>query len=81
MKLCLHLYRITIQNTKKINAMENQKPRPNLMDCISFWKGKSVKQDKGGNFNLDLYLAYLQAINVDCRLEANLVNVKVVTIK
>ena len=23
-----------------------QKPRPNLMDCISFWKGKSVKEKK-----------------------------------
>jgi hypothetical protein len=60
--------------------MENTKPRPNIMDCISFWKGKSVKQDKGGSFNLDLYLAYLQAINVDCRLEANRSNVMAVTI-
>jgi hypothetical protein len=44
----------------------NNKPRPNLMDCISFWKGKSVKEDKGGTFDLDLYLAYLTAINVEC---------------
>ena len=60
--------------------MENQKPRPNLMDCISFWKGKSVKEDKGGTFNLDLYLAYLQAINIDCPLQANRSNVMAITI-
>jgi hypothetical protein len=60
--------------------MENQKPRPNLMDCIRFWKGKSVKEDKGGTFNLDLYLAYLQAINTDCIMEANRSNVMAVTI-
>jgi hypothetical protein len=60
--------------------MENTKPRPNIMDCISFWKGKSVKQDKGGSFNLDLYLSYLQAINLDCRLQANRSNVMAVTI-
>lgn len=60
--------------------MESQKPRPNLMDCISFWKGKSVKEDKGGTFNLDLYLAYLQAINNDCVLQANRTNVMARTI-
>ena len=60
--------------------MENQKPRPNLMDCISFWKGKSVKEDKGGTFNLELYLAYLQAINTDCIMEANRSNVMAITI-
>lgn len=59
---------------------ENQKPRPNLMDCIRFWKGKSVKEDKGGTFNLNLYLAYLQAINNDCPLQANRVNVLATTI-
>ena len=60
--------------------MENQKPRPNLMDCIRFWKGKSVKEDKGGTFNLDLYLAYLQAINNDCLTQANRSNVMAITI-
>jgi len=58
--------------------METQKkPRPNLMDCISFWKEKSVKEDKGGTFNLDLYLAYLTAINVQCPTQANLSNLKI----
>lgn len=62
--------------------MENpQKPRPNLMDCISFWKGKSVKEDKGGTFNLELYLSYLSAINLHCPTQANVVNVKAITIK
>ena len=60
--------------------MENPKPRPNLMDCISFWKGKSVKEDKGGTFNVELYLAYLQAINNDCLIQANRSNVMAVTI-
>jgi hypothetical protein len=60
--------------------MESQKPRPNLMDCIQFWKGKSVKEDKGGTFNLDLYLAYLQAINNDCPMEANRSNVRATTL-
>jgi len=60
---------------------ENQKPRPNLMDCISFWKNKSVKEDKGGTFNLDLYLAYLKAINNDCIMEANRSNVMAITIQ
>ena len=63
-----------------IKKQENQKPRPNIMDCISFWKNKSVKEDKGGSFNLDLYLAYLQAINNDCTLQANRTNVMARTI-
>jgi len=67
--------------TQKLRPMETQKPRPNIMDCISFWKGKSVKQDKGGNFNLDLYLAYLQAINADCIMEANRSKVMAITIQ
>jgi hypothetical protein len=58
-----------------------QKPRPNLMDCISFWKGKSVKEDKGGTFNLELYLSYLNAINVDCPTQANISNLKLKTTK
>jgi len=60
--------------------MENQKPRPNLMDCIRFWKGKSVKEDKGGTFNIELYLAYLQAIKNDCLIQANRSNVMAITI-
>ena len=61
--------------------MEQSKPRPNIMDCISFWKGKSVKEDKGGTFNLELYLSYLNAINVDCPTQANISNLKLKTTK
>jgi len=50
------------------------------MDCIRFWKGKSVKEDKGGTFNIELYLAYLQAINNDCLIQANRSNVMATTI-
>ena len=61
--------------------MESQKPRPNLMDCISFWKNKSVKEDKGGTFDLDLYLAYLKAINADAPItQANRSKVKAYTL-
>lgn len=66
--------------TLKFRPMEQSKPRPNLMDCISFWKGKSVKEDKGGTFNIDLYLAYLEAINIDCPMQANRSNVRAVTL-
>ena len=62
--------------------MESQKPtpRPNLMDCISFWKNKSVKEDKGGTFNVELYLSYLEAINNDCPIQANRSNVRAITL-
>lgn len=50
------------------------------MDNVSFWRGQKVKEDKGGTFNVELYLAYLQAINVDCREKANTSNVMVVTV-
>ena len=63
-----------------METQENQKPRPNLMDCIRFWKNKSVKEDKGGTFNVELYLAYLQAINTDCPIQANRTNVLATTI-
>lgn len=50
------------------------------MDCIQFWKNKSVKEDKGGTFNLELYLAYLQAINTDCPTQSNRSNVRAITL-
>ena len=61
--------------------MESQKPRPNLMDCIQFWKNKSVKEDNGGTFDLDLYLSYLKAINADAPItQANRSKVKAYTL-
>ena len=34
----------------------------NIMQCIKFWKNQSLTQcdDKGGSFNLELYLDYLE---------------------
>jgi hypothetical protein len=35
---------------------------PNIMHCIKFWKNQSLKHcdDKGGSFNVQLYLDYLE---------------------
>ncbi|MEY2868247.1 MAG: hypothetical protein RIR01_671 [Bacteroidota bacterium] len=48
--------------------MENyfQPVRPNVMRCARFWRNQSLRgdlMDKGGSFNIDLYLRYLEAIN------------------
>lgn len=48
--------------------MENyfQPVRPNVMRCARFWRNQSLRgdlMDKGGSFNIDLYLRYLDAIN------------------
>lgn len=40
--------------------------RPNIMKCVRFWRNQSLRgdmMDKGGSFNIDLYLRYLDAIN------------------
>jgi len=34
----------------------------NIGKIIKFWKSKSTPETKGGSFNLDLYLQYLNAI-------------------
>lgn len=42
------------------------KRKPNIMQMINFWKNKSLGNgvgDKGGSFNLDLYLKYLNVTN------------------
>jgi hypothetical protein len=35
---------------------------PDIMKCIRFWKNQSLKEcdDKGGSFNVQLYLDYLE---------------------
>ena len=35
---------------------------PDIMHCIKFWKNQTLKQcdDKGGSFNVQLYLDYLE---------------------
>ena len=48
--------------------MENyfQPVRPNVMRCARFWRNQSLRgdlMDKGGSFNIELYLRYLEVIN------------------
>jgi len=45
--------------TKKIQENEFTPIRPNVMACVRWWRNQSVKEDKGGSFNLQLYLDYL----------------------
>lgn len=33
-----------------------------LKRMMNFWRGQSMHEDKGGSFNLDLYLDYLENI-------------------
>ena len=33
--------------------------RPNVMNCVRWWRNQSIHEDKGGSFNLELYLDYL----------------------
>ena len=33
--------------------------RPNVMTCVRWWRNQSSHQDKGGSFNIELYLDYL----------------------
>jgi len=40
--------------------------RPNIMRCVRFWREQSLRgdlMDKGGSFNVNLYLSYLEVIN------------------
>lgn len=51
---------------KKVQENEFIPLRPNIVRCMNFWKKQSLPgycKDKGGTFNLDLYLQYLNAIN------------------
>jgi hypothetical protein len=49
------------QNNIKIN---NYIPlKPNIARMKRWWKNQSVHNDKGGSFNVSLYLDYLNAIN------------------
>jgi hypothetical protein len=38
--------------------------KPHIMKCAKFWRGQSLRgdlMDKGGSFNIELYLRYLEA--------------------
>lgn len=45
--------------------MENTycKNKPNLIYLKRKWQQKLIPEDKGGSFNVNLYLDYLDAIN------------------
>lgn len=45
--------------TQKIQENEYTPIKPNVMACVRWWRNQSVKEDKGGSFNIALYLDYL----------------------
>ena len=45
--------------TQKIQENEFTPIRPNVMNCVRWWRNQSMHEDKGGSFNLELYLDYL----------------------
>lgn len=45
--------------TQKIQENEFIPIRPNVMACVRWWRNQSLKEDKGGSFNIELYLDYL----------------------
>ena len=53
---------IFVETFKQIEIMKNYYIGGNIGRIIKFWKSKSTPETKGGSFNLDLYLQYLNAI-------------------
>jgi hypothetical protein len=45
--------------TQNIQENEFTPIRPNVMACVRWWRNQSSHQDKGGSFNIQLYLDYL----------------------
>lgn len=62
-----NLMKIILMNTKNkemkkaIKQQENTFTpiRPNVMNCVRWWRNQSMHEDKGGSFNIELYLDYL----------------------
>ena len=57
---------VTVINNQTINGImkkENQYIAPPLGRIIRWWKEKSTPDTKGGGFNYELYLQYLNAIS------------------
>jgi hypothetical protein len=51
-------------NSKGNIKINNYIPlKPNIARMKRWWKNQSVHNDKGGSFNVSLYLDYLNAIN------------------
>jgi len=43
---------------------------PNLAQMVRHWRGQKSENDKGGSFNVTLYLDYLEAVNQQDNLSA-----------
>lgn len=55
---------------KKSNKINHFIPvKPNIARMMQYWKNQSSENDKGGSFNLTLYLDYLNVINEQPRNE------------
>lgn len=50
---------------KEIKIQENEFTplHPNVMQCVRWWRSQSITEDKGGSFNIYLYLDYLSEQN------------------
>ena len=52
------------QKNHKIIAINTYIPvKPHIARIQRWWKNQSIHDDKGGSFNVTLYLDYLNAIN------------------
>jgi len=51
------------KNRKKIAINTYIPVKPNIARMKRWWKNQSLHDDKGGSFNVTLYLDYLNAIN------------------
>lgn len=54
----------TVMNSKANIKINHYIPvKPNIARMKRWWKNQSLHNDKGGSFNVSLYLDYLNAIN------------------
>ena len=57
-----------------IEMTDNTNPRPttfSLQAKMDWWKNKKSEGDKGGSFNLQLYLDYLSSLDNNIKDQAN----------
>jgi|LakMenEpi03Aug12_release.lakeMendotaPanAssembly.Ray.scaffolds.fasta_scaffold11962_13 hypothetical protein len=50
-----------MQNNITMKPLNQNKMYVDINTIINYWKGQKHEGDKGGNFNLDLYLQILKA--------------------
>lgn len=58
-----------MQNNKTKTTKKNTfiEVKSDLATMMRHWKGQKSENDKGGSFNLTLYLDYLNMINQQCK--------------